>query len=201
MPSVTPVTAALAISAEFPRNADVSLTTPRIAGANVRRITPTQMICVIGTSATTFQGATRGPRPPSPRRAHRAEQGRLHDGPVRQSASAVTIRDMPSDAAHDTGPQHPQLRFQHCRARDGTAIKAFVAEQILSYLQTMANRGYNPSSPSRWPSPGSSLRRAGCVAGFDEARAYRGCIPIPRFSSAGVQEIGGRAALISAPWE
>jgi hypothetical protein len=38
MPSVTPVTAALAISAEFPRNPDVSLATPRIAGANVRRM-------------------------------------------------------------------------------------------------------------------------------------------------------------------
>jgi len=47
MPSVTPVTEAFAIGTEFPRNADVSLTTPRIAGANVRRMTSTQMIGAI----------------------------------------------------------------------------------------------------------------------------------------------------------
>src|SRR5208282_5191146 len=46
--SITPVTAALAIFSEFPRNADDSLTTSRIAGANVRRMTSTQTIGVIG---------------------------------------------------------------------------------------------------------------------------------------------------------
>ena len=48
MPSVTPVKAALAISTELARNPDVSLRTPRIAGANLRRMTSTQAIGVIG---------------------------------------------------------------------------------------------------------------------------------------------------------
>jgi transposase len=30
--------------------------------------------------------------------------------------------------------------------------------QISGYLQTMANRGYTPPSPSRWPPPARSAR-------------------------------------------
>jgi hypothetical protein len=48
MLAMIPLTTALAISTEFPRNADVSLTTPRIARANVRRMTSTKTIGVSG---------------------------------------------------------------------------------------------------------------------------------------------------------
>ena len=63
MPTATPVTPALAISTEFPRNADVSLTTPRIADANLRRMTSTQTIGVIGSVRHNVSGdLDRAPR-------------------------------------------------------------------------------------------------------------------------------------------